>query len=437
MNNIRYSIESEDKRICYYITDYSDELKSINLSDKKLNSNDKYIDCYDIYDDSLTTHEKLKLFKKDFTIWTEEIKALHDKDNYDYFDAKQYHNNNVLVMCFFKKYSAKILNKLKLDDIDKIESSYIEATSNGGLSYLNSKGIHKCNGYDYNGYFSNILGNPELEFKFPIKKGKQIKYTIEEIKELYKKRKLNFGYYEIKISSEHKDISKVFSFSPNNTYNYYSLCFCLQYHSLYKIKLEMVDKDYNAYIYDEKNVINSSEIFGTWFNKINDMKSKLPKNKIIKSISSSLWGNLIQFNRMYLSLDEIMERDDISRNITDEKRYLISKHNSDTSIEIIDKYQMYKNGGIARIKSFIAAFNRDYLARTIIKEKIHDKIIRIHTDGIVLSEPHTFSGNYFPIVETKTTGNLFFVSKNEYYNQCCKCNNFYHYKKYKTCPDCD
>ena len=67
---------------------------------------------------------------------------------------------------------------------------------------------------------------------------------------------------------------------------------------------------------------------------------------------------------------------------------------------------MYKMPNLARIKSFLTAYTRDYVGRMILKEKIHDKIIRIHTDGIVLSEPHDFTLDYKPIPEAKTTGKI-------------------------------
>ncbi len=438
MSNIRYCVENEQERFCYYITDESDELKQISLLEKQKDSINRYYDVYDVYDEDLSTYEKLKLFKKDFTDWTEQIKSLYSIDNYNYFDAKQYHNNSVMVMCFFKKYSTKVMKDLGLERIDRIESSYIERTPNGGRQYLKKKGLYEnCHGYDYSSYYANILGNKNIGFEFPTKSGKQTKYTFEELKDLYKKKKLPFGYYDIKITSEHPDILKVFTFSSEHCYDHTSLSFCLRYYNLYKIKFEMTNKEFNAYIYDKKDIIKSSKIFGSWFDTIRDMKTKLPKNRIIKHLSSSIWGHLIQFNRIFLSLDEIMDRDDISRNKDDNCKYLIVKHNNDTSIEVIDKENLYKNGGIARIKSFIASFNRDYLSKMIINEKIYDKIIRIHTDGIVLSESHKFDeSSYYPIPESKTTGNLFFVSLNEYYNQCLKCQNFYNCRNYKVCPDC-
>jgi hypothetical protein len=47
---------------------------------------------------------------------------------------------------------------------------------------------------------------------------------------------------------------------------------------------------------------------------------------------------------------------------------------------------------------------RKHLANIILKHKIIDDIIRIQTDGIVLTREYQFKGDYAPIPEDKTTG---------------------------------
>jgi hypothetical protein len=95
---------------------------------------------------------------------------------------------------------------------------------------------------------------------------------------------------------------------------------------------------------------------------------------------------------------------------------------------------MYREN-LARIKSFLTAFARDYMARTLINDKLHENIVRIQTDGVVLNKPHTFSGEYIPIPESKTTGKIFWVNVNKFFHKCDTCNNFYKFNKI-GCYDC-
>lgn len=438
-----YYIEDDSERINYYITDTSDELKQIKKLDKS-NKATKWFECYGkIYDDNLQIIEKLKLFRKDYNQWSDEIKDLYDAEIYDYFNPKDYGSNNAMVMCLFLKYTKKLINKYDPKPIGNFEASYQERTHNGGITYLSERGLYDCYGYDFSGYYQNILGNEKLDFYLPIREGKQKHYTIEKLFEIYKNsrhskyyEKIPFGYYDVKITSEHNDAKKVFCFSDKDCYTHLSLSFCIQYRVLYKFKFEMANKEFNAYIYEQKDIVKSSTIFNDWFRIIKSWKEKLPKNKIVKHLSSSLWGQLIRFNRQFITIDELLERNDVSRDINDdEATYYIKEYKSDKSIEIIDKNCMYKNN-LARIKSFLTAFSRDYIGRMIIKEKIHDKIVRIYTDGLVLTEQHNFEGDYVPIVDSKTTGKIFWNSISTYYYQCQECNRFYNHNK-SICPDCN
>jgi hypothetical protein len=438
MSNIRYCYNDEDSRITYYVSDESDKLEKINMVDKRKDKINHYYECYDCYDEELSIKKKLRLFKRDYTKWSDEIKGLYEETNYHNFNPKQYYNNNVMVNAFFKKYSTKFIKKLNIMDIGKLESSYMERTPNGGQIYLKETGLIKdCYGVDYSAYYPNIMGNDKLDFEFPIREGIEKKYTFEEVRELYLKKKLPFGYYNIKITSEHPDILKVFSFSSDDIYTHTQLKLALKYRNLYKIKFEMNEDINNCYVYNKKDIIKSTEIFGEWFKKIKEFKEKLPSNMIVKQLSSALWGYIIQFNRQYLTLDEVFERNDISRSELSDKKYLIIKQHVNNTVEIVDKTSRYKSN-LARIKSFLTAFSRDKIARLVIDEKLYNKVIRTQTDGIVLSEPHDFSHlDYYPKPELKTSGDIFWVSVNEYYKQCDKCQEFYKPKYYKCCPECN
>ena len=94
---------------------------------------------------------------------------------------------------------------------------------------------------------------------------------------------------------------------------------------------------------------------------------------------------------------------------------------------------------LARIKSFLTAFGRNYIRKLIIDNKLYKNIVKIQTDGIILDKPFEFSKDaYNPISEDKSTGSLYFVSLNEVYHKCNggNCENFFKYKNTKFCENC-
>ncbi len=430
----QYFIADQDESLYYYITDESDKLQTIKTYEvkqlgKSNPENDYWYECYDMYDDEMSTHDKLINFRKDFNDMNDDIKQLYDESNYNYLDCTKYKSNRFYVMGVFKKYATKKLKELNIDNINETEGVYIEKTPNGGLTYLDKTGYNEnCYGYDFSGYYMNILGNKTLGFKLPIKQGQLKQYdSVEDLRTLYKTKKLKYGFYDIKITSEHKDVTKFFKFSDTHCYTHISLSFAFRYKQLYKFQFEKIDKEFNSYVYDDKSLINSSEIFEKWYEQLKIFKEKLPKNKIIKHISSSLWGYLIQFSRKYTNLNEMMEMEDINN-------YRVEKHNNDKSISLINKSMMYREP-LARIKSFLTAFARDYIARLLIDNKLHENIIRLQCDGVVLNKSHAFKGDYVPIPETKTSGNIFWVNVNNYYHKCDICDQFYKFNKL-GCPEC-
>ena len=154
---------------------------------------------------------------------------------------------------------------------------------NGGINYLKESTLYShCFGYDFKSFYPSILADKKLNFKFPIKNGYKFVFNnIEEIKKLYKTKKINFGYYHVIVKCSHPDILKVFCFSKNNVYTNFDLEFIFKYNNLYKISFDLVDSEFNSYIYNNNDLINSSEIFSDWCNNYKIFKNNLPKNKIV------------------------------------------------------------------------------------------------------------------------------------------------------------
>lgn len=136
---------------------------------------------------------------------------------------------------------------------------------------------------------------------------------------------MKFGFYNFIIKCDHPDILKVFCFSKNNIYTNYDLEFVFRYHNLYKLSMELVS-ELNSYIYKDSHIIKSSEIFKNWFDNFKIFKDKLPKNKIVKHLASSLWGSLTMYNREYINKEQLNNRQaeiglktDISKSFNIEK----------------------------------------------------------------------------------------------------------------------
>jgi hypothetical protein len=313
-----------------------------------------------------------------------------------------------------------------------------------------------CYGYDFSKYYANCLGNPDMmincipknhneykdyPFKIPIKKGKWLKY--EEL-DFYN---LKYGSYKVKITYTNPDIHKVFMLNKDDTYTFMELSFLYKYKEMFNITFTLItDIEYNVYIYEDKDVINASKIFTPWFKFLTSVEKS---NMLHKGLLSKLAGVITKFDKHFfneedldnLDISYLDDEDNTEYKILEQKDY----YNKNDEIErtlfttvISNKPYSYP---LARIKPYLMAFSRIYIAEMIIKENLLDNVLRIHTDGIVLSKPHNFELNniYYPIVETKSSGILYWNNVNCYYHHCIDCDELYKYKDTKTefCLKCN
>ena len=61
----------------------------------------------------------------------------------------------------------------------------------------------------------------------------------------------------------------------------------------------------NALVYYKDDLIESNKIFEIWFETVSRMKKKIPKNSMVESLSSSLWGTLSESIVHWNSEDEM------------------------------------------------------------------------------------------------------------------------------------
>ncbi len=339
---------------------------------------------YELFKGYEATDDGLVKFKLDMIRWNEELKN-NDILTIDYF---KYFTHYSAVLMIFKR-----LCKGKYEDhepIGAIESKWIEATHNGGLTFCNS-GIYDSFGYDFSAFYPTLMG--QYKFILPNKKG-----TEEYLAEI--PDKISLGFYRVKITSDHKHATKLFAFSPEDVYNNISLEHALELKEEFNFQVNLIiDDKPNAYIYPKG--IRSSSVFGVWVDKLSKIKLKYPKNKLIKHLLSSLWGTLSQSNNIIKTWDEI-EKEGLKIGMGAGFDYKIIDYKAEKDYYILQSMANPYRHNI-RLKSFLTAYGRVKIAEVAQTNK--DGCIRIHTDGIVFNKKmiEKFTGL---IKEDKTSGRI-------------------------------
>lgn len=399
----RYYYQEADK--IYSITDNDDTIVKETIRDKEHN---KY-NYFELQKDYECTLESLKQYREDFNRWCDEI-----KDDIDY---KNCFGHGYAVKQVFNSKSTNIIKSLDLDIINYKEFYFYEKCANSGLMSFDEayEDIETdCYGYDYSAFYPNNL----LKINVPTKQGKRKKLKSIDYDNV------QFGIYHVKITSDDKRFHKIFMFSRHNYYTHYSINYAYKYKDEFNIKFELIiDGNYNALIYDDDCLVNGKEIFGDWFNHLQKLKTKYPKNKLIKRLFSSLWGSLCSYNKFYFEEDEI-ENVDVSEYYDEaQTEYKLIKekyipNDSEYGYRIL--YHCIKSdvpyqNDLARLKPFLVSYCRAFVGKMIMKENILDNVIRIHTDGIVLNKQHVFTHlKYYPTPEDKTTGKIIFKNVMNY-----------------------
>lgn len=375
----------EDTHRCLFSDDHFETLKYLPE-----NKAVHHYECFKGYD---ATDDGLIKFKTDLIKWNDEIKN-NDTLTIDWF--KYYCNYSAVEMTFKRLCKGKYEH---FEDIDRIESKWIESTHNGGLTYCNI-GTYQSYGYDFSSFYPSNMG--EYHFVMPFKKGKEVQLT--ELPDTFK-----LGFYRVKITSDHIHATKLFAFSKKNVYNNISLNHALEL-SEYNFKLELIiDDEPNAYIYDKG--LRASTVFGVWLNKLMILKKKYPKNKLIKHLLSSLWGSLSHSNNLIKSYEEI-QQENLKCCITDDADYKIIDYiwtNEKEYYKLQCMSKPYRSN--FRLKSFLTAFGRVKIAE--VAQEDLNAVIRIHTDGIAFNKKMKLSYNGL-IPEDKTTGKINFKNVNSY-----------------------
>lgn len=375
-------------------------------------------------------------FAKDFRDWVEEIK---DNDIFT-FDYLKYSSHESVCVDMFKKLCHG--NYEDMEDIDQIEFEWIESCNNASLTYCN-KGTHQCYGYDYSSKYPSILATEH--FHIPTKRGKQ--QTLTELPEYPK-----VGFYKVLIVSNDNRFNKVWNYNPRQVYTNYSLAFANKCKKQgYKVDIHLIQCENNCYIYGELDkkdenktgVIKCSKVFHKWYDYLFELKQEFPKNKLVKLMTSSLWGRLAEFNRIFRTEDELEKTKlDFTLDYDPNHKYYVrniqysSKRKTDV-YELIESKRPYRFN-IARIKPFLISKSRAVIG-AVAMEYIDD-VVRIHTDNVTFNKQHDdviekHSTKMLKLTkEDKTTGLMTFNGVSCYRNHT---NEKYTTKNYGTIEEDD
>jgi hypothetical protein len=352
-------------------------------------------------------------YYNDFKIWNKELIEHYNqhKSHLTWFYFKD--SNDLNIIETFYNFSRHIYDfkSNKYDIITYLESSYFEWCNNGGLMYCEA-GTYDCFGYDYNSFFPRLLGESKFKLQIPLNSGKEYKL----IKLDY--NNIKFGFYKVKIECDNKMF--FFNYSKDNVYTHYSLLDAIKYQQKFNIKITLInDSEYNAYLYEDSDLIYTHQVFGNWFNELNGFKQKHPKNKLIKHLMSSLWGSLSKKNITYVKEDDLEEYD-YGLSDKDMKEYVLKSSNNNLQNEyytLIKREQPYKYN--IRLKPFLLSYSRSIM--TDIAYNNHpQEIIRIMVDNICYKSNVSFNVENM-CAEEKSTGLINFKNVMKFTFMCKKC----------------
>ena len=343
-------------------------------------------------DDGIITDEYIHKYYDDFIKSCKELKSKKNKILKIYYTC--YSSDYNAVQCTFMRLCDTSYKKHTI--INMVERKWIEKCNNAGLTFI-KEGIYNSFGYDYKSNYASCMASED--FIIPTKQGEEV-----ILLKLPKKENIKVGYYHVKITSEHKDIKKVFGFSKFNVYTSYSLIFALEHKKDFNIKFEMIqDDEPNAYIYKDSECVSGHYIFSNWFNILSQLRTKYNTNILLKMLGSMLWGLLSQTNTIEVEENELLNNSNKYKDfdIHDKKYY----QDGNVKYELLNTKKPYRYQ--IRIKAFLTAYCRNKIASQAIKSNDLDNIIRIHTDNITFKDnKHDELITYDFLPETKTTGLL-------------------------------
>lgn len=349
------------------------------------------------------------------------------KIKFDYFDNSlkleegrpYYRTHATNVRTFMNKLLKDENGKYKYaeyEDVTIEEYIWYTKCDNGGLTYLKQKGkFSNTYGYDFEMSYPRDMAH--IGFCMPTKRG--IFRTITVLKQA---KYITYGIYRVKIECDNANFKKIFKFNKENYYTHYSLRFALQKQQKFNIKVNLImDGTPHALLYS--SLVKGNDLFGNWYYRLKDMKADLKGNSIVKFLSSTAWGHLQELHSEFYNEEQILEMRKEGKVFTDnfyeykDADYVIKDVKEVGNIsryEVFDtKKEVYQMP--FRLLPFITSYGRIKMAKMVEQYDLHDKLIRIQTDGLTLSEEFKEYTNVETLKpDPKISGNIEFHNLNNY-----------------------
>jgi hypothetical protein len=182
------------------------------------------------------------------------------------------------------------------------------------------------------------------------------------------------GIYRCAIASTNQAFNRLFRFNKNNCYTHNDLTLA----KLLKFDIKIiVDSGANCMIYDSKNRIQGSKMYGSTIDYLYKIK-KETNDPYAKKIISSLWGACGEILKYKTSV-KYSEECCVDKAIIDIHKY-------DDGLKVITTdYEKYYKTNYARLGTFLTSFCRLNIAKTILSTvKEITNVIRIHTDSFTV-----------------------------------------------------
>jgi hypothetical protein len=183
-----------------------------------------------------------------------------------------------------------------------------------------------------------------------------------------------------------------------------SLQFAMKHQKQFNVNINLiVDDKPNALIYRNKDMESCGDIFGEWYEKLISLKNEFPKNKLIKHLTSSLWGHLTQYNKINKTAEEL-DNGNYDWGVTDQREWKILKHTLYDDREyytVVNTVTPFKYS--MRIMPFLLAYARNKVAKVALKNI--GNVVRVYSDNITFNKDIKLNITNL-LLEDKTTGKI-------------------------------